>query len=246
MPRIKRSLPDKIVLFHLDDLSEGIVLVPEQVSMLTGRGLEKLKADRAAGYPPPYVQHVEGGPHYYRVGDVRDYLKSLKSFGNDAERIRYFKEHEINGAEELAPLIEDRNRRFGEETSPLATLIRRDLEAKRREKTKAMKAALRFESFDDYLTNALPDDEWPFTIAGGKPIEFFASLEIGGDQLPGEGVECGWLSLDEYFVMRRDAALQERQQREAAELRAVADEATTDPLPAYERPVMGGKPRGRL
>ncbi|WP_186128598.1 hypothetical protein [Burkholderia gladioli] len=246
MPRIKRSLPDEVVLFHLDDLSEGIVLVPEQVSMLTGRGLEKLKADRAAGYPPPYVQHVEGGPHYYRVGDVRDYLKSLKSFQNDAEKIRYFKEHEINGAEELAPLIKDRNGRFGEETSPLATQLRRDLEAMRREKTKAMKAALRFESFDDYLTNALPADEWPFTIAGGKPIEFFASLGIGGDHLLAEGIECRWLSFDEYLVMRRAAALQERQEREAAELRAAADEATTEPLPAYERPVMGGKPGGRL
>lgn len=239
MPRIKRYLPDDYVLFRLEDLSEEILLVPEQVSMLTGRGLEKLKADREADNPPPYVQHEQGGPHYYRVGDVRDYLRSLKSFRNNAERIRYFKQHAINGLDELAPLLDDRGEKFGKEISPVATQLRRDLEAMRREKTKAMKAALRFESFDDYLTNALPDDEWPFTIAGGKPIEFFASLGIGGDHLPAEGVECRWLSFDEYLVMRRDAALQERQQREAAELRAAADEATTEPLPSIKKTVLG-------
>ena len=246
MPQIKRYLPDDYLLFRLEDLSEEILLVPEQVRMLTGRGLEKLKADREADNPPPYVQHEQGGPHYYRVGDVRDYLRSLKSFRTNAERIRYFKQHAINGLDELAPLLDERGDKFGKEISPMATQLRRDLEAMRREKTKAMKAALRFESFDDYLTNALPDDEWPFTIAGGKPIEFFASLGIGGDHLPGEGVECRWLSLDEYLVMRRDAALQERQQREAAELRAAVDEVSSEPLPAYERPVMGGRPGGRL
>ncbi|HDR8956090.1 hypothetical protein [Burkholderia vietnamiensis] len=243
MPRIKRYLPDEYVLFRLEDLSEEILLVPEQVSMLTGRGLEKLKADREADNPPPYVQHEEGSPHYYRVGDVRDYLRSLKSFRNNAERVRYFKEHAVNGADELAPLTVERRERFDSETSALATELRRDLEARR---SKASREFLGFESFDDYLTSALPDDEWPFTIAGGKPIEFFASLGLGGDHLPGEGVECRWLSLDEYLAMRRDAALQERQEREAAELRAAADEASTEPLPAYERPVMGGRPGGRL
>lgn len=243
MPRIKRYLPDEYVLFRLEDLSEEILLVPEQVSMLTGRSEEKLKADREADKPPPYVQHEEGSPHYYRVGDVRDYIRLLRSFRNNAERVRYFKEHEINGADELAPLVLERRERFDAETSSSATELRRDLEARRR---KISREFLAFESFDDYLTNALPDDEWPFTITGGKPIEFFASLGIGGDHLPREGVECRWLSLDEYLVMRRDVALQERQQREAAELRAAADEATTAPLPAYQRPVMGGKPGGRL
>ncbi|WP_186208252.1 hypothetical protein [Burkholderia gladioli] len=243
MPRIKRYLPDEYVLFRLEDLSEEILLVPAQVSMLTGRSEEKLKTDREADKPPPYVQHEEGSPHYYRVGDVRDYIRLLRSFRNNAERVRYFKEHEINGADELAPLVLERRERFDAETSTSATELRRDLEARRR---KVSREFLAFESFDNYLTNALPDDEWPFTIAGGKPIEFFASLGIGGDHLPGEGVECRWLSLDEYLVMRRDVALQERQQREAAELRAAADEATTEPLPAYQRPVMGGKPGGRL
>ena len=242
MPRIKRYLADEYVLFRLEDLSEEILLVPAQVSLLTGRGEDKLKADREADKPPPYVQHEEGGPHYYRVGDVRDYIRVLQSFRNNAERVRYFKEHEINGADELAPLVAERRDRFDAELSPAAAPLRRDLEARRR---KASREFLGFESFDDYLTNALPDDEWPFSIAGGKPIEFFASLEIGGDQLPGEGVECGWLTLDDYLVMRRDAALQERQQRDAAALRAAVDEATTEPLPAYERPVMGGKPRRR-
>ncbi|TAM04890.1 MAG: hypothetical protein EPN70_10010 [Paraburkholderia sp.] len=243
MPRIKRYLSDEYVLFHLEDLSEEILLVPEQVSMLTGRGLEKLKADREADNPPPYVQHEEGSPHYYRVGDVRDYLRSLKSFRNNAERVRYFKEHEINGADELAPLAVERRKRFDAEMSASAMEQRRELEVRRR---KASREFLGFESFDDYLTNALPDDEWPFTLASGKPIEFFMSLGIGGDHLPGEGVECRWLSLDEYLTMRRAAALQERQEREAAELRAAADEATTEPLPAYERPVVSGKSAGRL
>jgi len=63
----------------------------------------------------------------------------------------------------------------------------------------------RFSSFGDFLAQGGLDDQWPFTIVAGKPIDFFASLAMGSE-LPTDGVACGWLSLDEYLMHRRQAA----------------------------------------
>ncbi|MGN6666679.1 MAG: hypothetical protein ACTHKH_06875 [Trinickia sp.] len=235
MPRLARQaterlISDDVLLTQLSTLDELVLLVPDQVAMILGRSKETLKEERDQGRPPPHVKTSEKGAYYYRLGDVRDYLRVLQTFITDEERAVYFKKHNINGLDEIRPLMELRNKRYQEQA-------RLDAAGKR---------TMGFTSIGDFLTRALPDDEWPFTVVDGKPIDFFTSLGLGAENLPEDGVECGWLSLDEYLVMRRDSALLERQQREAAELRAVADEANPEALPTYQRPVMGGKSGGRL
>lgn len=226
----ERLISNEVLLTQLSTLDELVLLVPDQVAMILGRSKETLKEERDQGRPPPHVKTSEKGAYYYRLGDVRDYLRVLQAFITEEERAVYFKKHKINGLDEIRPLMELRNKRYQQQAR---------LDA-------AGKKGMGFTSISDFLTRALPDDEWPFTVVDGKPIDFFTSLSLGAETLPEDGVECCWLTLDDYLVMRRDSALLERQEREAAELRAVADEATTDPLPVYERPVMGGKPRGRL
>ena len=116
----------------------------------------------------------------YFLGDVRDYLRVLQTFITDEERAVYFKKHKINGLDEIRPLMELRNKRYQEQA-------RLDAAGKR---------TMGFTSIGDFLTRALPDDEWPFTVVDGKPIDFFTSLGLGAENLPEDGVECGWLSLD--------------------------------------------------
>lgn len=65
-------------------------------------------------------------------------------------------EIELSGADELAPLVAERRERYAAETSASVAELRRDLEARRR---KASREFFHFHSFDNYVTNALPDDE---------------------------------------------------------------------------------------
>jgi hypothetical protein len=54
--------------------------------------------------------------------------------------------------------------------------------------------------FSAFMSEATLDDQYPFTIVNGKPIDFFESLGI---QLDDE-TRCDWLSLKDYCRIRID------------------------------------------
>ena len=89
MPKVSPLIPTELVLKELEDLHKDILLIPEQVSMLIGISTEQMKANRNEGNPPPFTK--EGGSIRYRVGDVRDYLKSKPVFKNEGEAHEYAK-----------------------------------------------------------------------------------------------------------------------------------------------------------
>jgi len=85
-------------------------------------------------------------------------------------------------------------------------------------------------SFGQFLDTAGPNDEWPFLIHQGTPIDLFKSLTLG-DALTDEDT-AAILTLDDYLTKRRDAAWAHEAAREAAEVRAFADAEITEPLPS--------------
>lgn len=64
-----------------------------------------------------------------------------------------------------------------------------------------------FATFSDWLDEAKPADEWPFLLRKGKaPVDFWKSLSQSEALGLTDEVCCGWLSLDEYLSVRREAA----------------------------------------
>jgi hypothetical protein len=62
-------------------------------------------------------------------------------------------------------------------------------------------AGLGFVTFNDFLDDALPADEWPFLVRkNGPPVDFFKSLSLG-DALRDDD-ECAWLRLEDYLELR--------------------------------------------
>jgi hypothetical protein len=173
MPKIVPMIPSEVLLREFDRLSPSLLLVPEQVAMVTGATPERLREERRAGKPPPFVS--DGKRVHYVLGVVRDHVWS---------RIKSETFHSTRDAQRAAA-----NREAGLDVELL------------RDKS----PIFRFSSFGDFLTQGGLDDQWPFTIVAGKPIDFFASLAMGSE-LPTDGVACGWLSLDEYLMHRRQAA----------------------------------------
>jgi len=72
--------------------------------MLIGISTDQMKVNRMEGNPPPFTK--EGGSIRYRVGDVRDYLKSKPVFKNDGEAHEYAKSQKNPGASYSAFMIE--------------------------------------------------------------------------------------------------------------------------------------------
>lgn len=166
MPKVKPYIPTELVLTKLHDLIPEIQLIPAQVEMLLGIGSDQLKQDREDGKPPPFVK--QGGVFRYRLGDVRDYLKSKPVFNNTAQAM----------AEKMREI----------------------------------------ESYSSFMSNAQLDDQWPFAIVGGKPIDFFESL---GVQLDENEDHCEWLTLLEYLDKRKAYGQIEIAKREQRELEAL-------------------------
>ena len=87
MPKVSPLIPTELILRELDNLTPHILLIPEQVSMLIGSSPEQMKVDRQEGNPPPFTR--QGGSIRYKLGDVRDYLRTKPSFKNDGEAHEY-------------------------------------------------------------------------------------------------------------------------------------------------------------
>lgn len=83
MPKVDPLISDDIVLTRFDDLSALIRLIPSQVSMLTALTIGQLEEYRKAGKPPRFT--TEGGPVRYFIGDVRDYLLSMRRYSSTRE-----------------------------------------------------------------------------------------------------------------------------------------------------------------
>jgi len=163
MPKSNPMIPNEVVLTRLHDIAPEVQLIPAQAAMLLGIGLDQLKKDREEGNPPPSVK--QGGAYRYRIGDVRDYLKSQKVFKNSNEAI-----------------------------------------------TEKMR---RLESYSGFMSNAQLDDQWPFAIVGGKPIDFFESLGVDLDE---NEDHCQWLTLLEYLEKRKAYGLIEIAKEERNQL----------------------------
>jgi hypothetical protein len=96
-------------------------------------------------------------------------------------------------------------------------------------------------SFGEFLDTAGPDDEWPFLIHKGVPIDFFKSLTLG-DALTDED-RAAILTLDEYLSKRSEAAWAQKAAQERDDVRAFADQTITEPLPRLKdlKPDGGGR-----
>ncbi len=80
-------------------------------------------------------------------------------------------------------------------------------------------AGLGFVTFNDWLDDAMPADEWPFLVRkSGPPVEFFKSLGLG-DALRDDD-ECAWLKLDDYLTLRSKTAWDLHNQAAKAEITA--------------------------
>jgi hypothetical protein len=86
-----------------------------------------------------------------------------------------------------------------------------------------------FPTFTAFMTDAGLGDSWPFTLIGGKPVDFFASLGMRID----DEAECRWLTLEQYLDKRKLAANLER------------SEGVNHHLDAVTPPAQGGSGRGR-
>lgn len=85
-----------------------------------------------------------------------------------------------------------------------------------------------FSTFADWIDQAKPADEWPFLLRKGKPpIDFWKSLAMAEALSLNDDDECGWLTLDDYLSVRRDAAW-------VAENSAVSDSLEDVALPGCE------------
>lgn len=68
-------------------------------------------------------------------------------------------------------------------------------------------------SFATFLDRASVNDQWPFIIAAGKPIDFFGSID---QEFP--EASCRWLTLVEYLELRRESASHEARSFQATKL----------------------------
>lgn len=73
---------------------------------------------------------------------------------------------------------------------------------------------LGFRTFGGFLNNASLNDEWPFAIVAGKPIDLFTSIEEG---IPDES-PCRWMTLGEYLDARKAWAETQPRQTQATKL----------------------------
>lgn len=87
--------------------------------------------------------------------------------------------------------------------------------------------------FDDFLDRAGPNDQWPFIVHNGVPIDFFKSLGMEPDELSDEDT-AAVLTLDDYLSKRREAAWAQEAAREAVEVRGYADEVAPQDLPSLK------------
>ncbi|WP_109479051.1 hypothetical protein [Paraburkholderia sp. C35] len=87
--------------------------------------------------------------------------------------------------------------------------------------------------FDDFLVHAGPNDQWPFIVHDGVPVDFFKSLEMEPDELSDEDT-AAILTLDDYLSKRRQAAWAREAAREAVEVRAYADAEVPQDLPSLK------------
>lgn len=83
MPKVDPLIPDDIVLTRFEELSPLLRLIPQQVSMVTALTIGQLEDYRKAGKPPRFTN--DGGPVRYFVGDVRDYLLSMRRYTSTRE-----------------------------------------------------------------------------------------------------------------------------------------------------------------
>lgn len=83
MPKVDPLIPDDIVLTKLEELSALLLLIPRQVSMVTALTMGQLEEYRKAGKPPRFTN--EGGPVRYFIGDVREYLLSMRRYTSTRE-----------------------------------------------------------------------------------------------------------------------------------------------------------------
>jgi hypothetical protein len=83
VPKVDPLIPDDIVLTRFEELSPLLRLIPQQVGMVTALTIGQLEDYRKAGKPPRFTN--DGGPVRYFVGDVRDYLLSMRRYTSTRE-----------------------------------------------------------------------------------------------------------------------------------------------------------------
>jgi hypothetical protein len=83
VPKVDPLIPNDIVLTRFEELSPLLRLIPSQVSMVTALTIGQLEDYRKAGKPPRFTN--EGGPVRYFIGDVRDYLLSMRRYTSTRE-----------------------------------------------------------------------------------------------------------------------------------------------------------------
>ncbi|HDR9283668.1 TPA: hypothetical protein QDB45_005282 [Burkholderia vietnamiensis] len=82
-------IPDALLLSALGNkelLHDDLWLSPAQAGMVMGRSARMLEDDRKNGTSPPFIKRGgANGPVRYRLGDVRNFMKSAKTFTSNLE-----------------------------------------------------------------------------------------------------------------------------------------------------------------